>query len=390
MLLNLTRLISLLTFVAAVSMITLVQATELNLANSASDQQSPNRLGDANKTIPSLVDSQVPVTFDSDNLVVAPIPFSNPSLGSGLAGVVGYFYSQTPEQKAHQPPSASGIGVFKSSNGSLGAAIGHVAHWDKNNWIFRGALGYADLNLQLISTDFLGIDFELDWDITGVAGYAEIDRKIADHWYGGLHSIYIDLKQTFEFGISSIHFGIDSEVESIGVGADVLYDSRDLPSNAYDGYYLKAGVTKFDTYFGSDSTFDSYSLAVKGYHPAHQDLTLAWKFQGCKRDGRVPLWAACQIGLRGFPSTEYMSLQSFELETEARWRFDKRWGVAAFVGAGVQSDTLLLSFEDEVIRSYGVGVRYMIQQAERVNLRLDYARSHNNDSTIYFSVGEAF
>ena len=60
-----------------------------------------------------------------------------------------------------------------------------------------------------------------------------------------------------------------------------------------------------------------------------------------------------------------------------------------FVGAGYTGDSFSGIRDHEAIPSYGLGLRFMVLQEKRINLRLDYARSTDSDA-IHFSVGEAF
>lgn len=339
--------------------------------------------------LPSMLDKDAPLAFNTENIVAAPILFSNPALGAGLTGILGYFYPQTEQEKAAQPPSISGIGLFHSNNKSWGVALAHAGYWDDNNWNFKGGAAYTNLKLPLASTNISGEDVNLNWNLDGSAVFTQLNRRVYERWYFGINSIYINLDQRFTLDIEDIQFELGEEVKSIGLGASILFDSRDLPSNAYNGLYFKFNNTLFDESFGNDSEFTSYAFDLKGYHPAAESVTLAWKVQGCYKNGNVPLWAACKLGLRGFSSTEYMSLESIEVETEARWRFSPRWGAVAFLGAGFQSEPNQ-NFADNVIESYGIGLRFMIQTTGRVNLRLDYAQSSTGDEAIYFSVGEAF
>ncbi|MGB5627691.1 MAG: hypothetical protein WBM61_18310, partial [Woeseiaceae bacterium] len=76
-------------------------------------------------------------------------------------------------------------------------------------------------------------------------------------------------------------------------------------------------------------------------------------------------------------------------QVEARWRLSKRWGLVGFGGAGYASTSFSDVRENEPIPSYGVGLRFSVLPAKRVNMRLDYARSTKSDA-IHFSVGEAF
>jgi len=75
---------------------------------------------------------------------------------------------------------------------------------------------------------------------------------------------------------------------------------------------------------------------------------------------------------------------------EARWRFHKRWGLVAFAGAGWVEDSFGNHGEGETIPSYGVGLRWMVMKSQRINIRVDYARSDNGNSALYLGVAEAF
>ena len=83
-------------------------------------------------------------------------------------------------------------------------------------------------------------------------------------------------------------------------------------------------------------------------------------------------------------------MESIQAQAEVRWNFHKRWGVVAFAGAGRVRDSLGNHGEGETIPSYGVGLRWMVLKSQRINVRVDYARSNNGQSAWYLSVAEAF
>jgi hemolysin activation/secretion protein len=119
-------------------------------------------------------------------------------------------------------------------------------------------------------------------------------------------------------------------------------------------------------------------------------LVLAWEIKGCARSGQIPLWDTCRLGLRGFPATDYLGKKSLHAQAELRWRFYKRWGLVGFAGAGRMDDSLGGYGEDETIPSYGAGIRFMVMESQRINVRVDYARSDRGNEAWYLSVTEAF
>ena len=64
-------------------------------------------------------------------------------------------------------------------------------------------------------------------------------------------------------------------------------------------------------------------------------------------------------------------------------------GAVGFAGVGYIKDSFADALESEQVPSYGVGVRYLVLEKHRINVRLDYGRSKDNDA-IYLSVTEAF
>ena len=64
--------------------------------------------------------------------------------------------------------------------------------------------------------------------------------------------------------------------------------------------------------------------------------------------------------------------------------------MVAFAGAGRIDESFGQSGEDETIPSYGLGIRFMLLESQRINLRIDYARSDKDNDAWYLSVTEAF
>ena len=118
-------------------------------------------------------------------------------------------------------------------------------------------------------------------------------------------------------------------------------------------------------------------------------VVLAWEAQACARSDKAPLWDACRIHLRGFPATDYLGKTSASAQAEARWRFHGKWGAVAFAGGGYVRNPFSDPDERELVPSYGIGLRFMVLKSQRINIRLDYARS-DDSGALYLSVGEAF
>ncbi len=340
---------------------------------------------------PDIRGDESELTLERGNVVVAPIPISNPTLGTGLVAVAAYFYAQTDEQKKVQPASVTGMAAMYTSNDSKAIAIAQQNYWSNDNWRFTGVAGAVDFRLPLLAPDQSPNGQSVDWQIDGGFVLARLSRRLLGDWYGGAFTRLIDANQDIQSGTPDpdAGFDTDSSVRAVGLGITVEYDTRDMPGNAYSGRYLKAeGLFNLEG-IGSQRTYQNYSIAFRSYHELSESLVLAWEAQGCNRSGQVPLWDACRIALRGFATTDYLAKNTASAQLEARWRLSKRWGLVGFGGAGYASKSYSDVRENEPIPSYGVGLRFSVLPAKRVNMRLDYARSTKSDA-IHFSVGEAF
>jgi Omp85 superfamily domain len=339
---------------------------------------------------PDIREDSTSLKLQRGNYVVVPIPISNPTLDTGLIAGAAYFWPQTAEQAARQPASVTGAAAMYTSNDSRVLVLAQQSYWDEDRWRLTGAIGAADLRLTLLTGDGAAGEARADWHIDGGFLAARLARKFAGRWYGGAVTRVVDAHQKFGLDdVATTDFDTGSDVRSVGIGLTLEYDSRDMPINSYSGRHLTADVLFNDEAIGSDSTYQAYQASFSSYHSLRDRLVLAWEVRACKRGAGVPLWDACRISLRGFPTTDYLGEFSSSAQLEVRWKTDGRFGLVAFGGAGYTADSFSEIREKEPIPSYGIGARFMVLQEKRINLRLDYARSVDSNA-IHFSVGEAF
>lgn len=338
---------------------------------------------------PDIREDETKLKVQRGNFVVVPIPISNPTLEDGLVAGAAYFYPQTEEQAKKQPASLTAAAGIYTSNDSRAFGLAQQNYWRNNRWRFTGVVGAADLRLSLLAPDDTSAGTSVDWRINGKFLFAKLARRIGGHWYGGGFTRLIDASQSIETDVESFDFDTGSDIASAGVGILVEYDSRDNPFNSTSGRYFKVDALFNDESIGSDLTYQSYSGVFRSYHRLTDSIVVAIEAQGCKRGGTTPLWDACTIKLRGFPVTDYLGRTSSSGQVEARWQLSERWGLVGFAGAGQVGSSFSESELRDSIPSYGVGLRFMVLKAKRINLRVDYARSFDSDA-IHVSVGEAF
>ena len=357
------------------------------LADDGADDgtESPKRASDG---VPDLRDDESELTVQQRDFVIVPIPLSNPTLGTGLVLAGSYFYAQTEEQRAVQPPSVTSTAGLYTDNDSYMFGVGHQAYWAENKWRLGAVFAHTDLKLQL-EPQLPDRSIRLDWNIKGEVGLLKVARKVRGNWYLGGFFRGINADQEFAAGIP-IPLGLqDTATREVGLGLYAEYDKRDKPMNTYTGSFFKADILFNSEKLGGDRTYQSYSANYRSYHSLSPSLVLAWELKGCARSRQSPLWDACRVSLRGFDANRYLGERSASGQAELRWRLIGKFGAVAFAGAGDYKNLTSGLIDKDLITSYGVGVRYMVLQSQRINLRIDYARSGSSDA-VYLSVGEAF
>ena len=267
--------------------------------------------------------------FGSGNIVAVPIPISNPTFGTGLVAVGAYYYGQTEAQKKVQPASFTGGSGVYTDNKSYAIGAVHQQYWNEDRWRLTASGGYADFKLFL-SDPVPGNEEDLDWLVSGYFAQLSLSRRIADtSWFLGATARYLDINQSIQSLEDLPGFNVGSEVSSPSLGASVLFDTRDNPTNAYNGLRVD-GQALFSSSAGRDnSNYQAYYARFRSYHELDAPIVIAWDINGCVKSGSVPLWDTCRVGLRGFPATRYLGKSSLSAQVEARWNFHKCWGMVA-------------------------------------------------------------
>lgn len=323
------------------------------------------------------------------NVLAVPIPTSDPTIGTGLIGVTAYFWDQTEAQQAVQPPSVTALGGMYTDSESWAAVLGQTLYWAEDRWRLKTGVATINLNLPLLGINAAGLPVRLDWEIDGEIVFAELSRAFTRNWYGGVAARYLNLAQSFSVSIPADEFTLPLRFHAVSLGPILARDSRDSTTYPRAGNYLRAGGLYTRKSGDDEARYWSLDLSFSAYHAVHQNVVVAWRAEWCERQDGVPLWDACRVGLRGFPATDYLGRSSQMAEIEARWQVSPRWGLVAFGGVGQVRNSLAVLEDSDPIPSIGIGLRFLVQQEQGINLRLDYAKSEGQDA-VYFFVGEAF
>lgn len=368
-----------------------ILSTAVSLVFCVTAYGQENHADTAPNIAPDIREDETRLKIQDGNFVAVPIPSANPTLDAGLIAGAAYFYPQTAEQEEEQPASVTGLAGMYTTNESWALGGFHQAYWRDDKWRFTGMLGAADLRLSLVAPAELDDSGSADWRVDGVFLNARLSRRLTGDWYAGGMFRLIDSGQSIEIqsGEEFANFDLDADIKTVGMGILLEYDSRDMPTGPYAGSHFKAEGLFNVQAIGSNEDYQTYTLEFRSYHQMSDSLVLAWQLRGCQKDGKVPLWDACLIKLRGFAAFDYLGQSSVSGQAELRWRAYKRLGLVAFGGGGWAGESFRTAGNNETTPSYGAGIRFEVLPAKRLNMRLDFAWSENSNG-VYLSVGEAF
>jgi outer membrane protein assembly factor BamA len=178
-----------------------------------------------------------------------------------------------------------------------------------------------------------------------------------------------------------------------GFGTDLLWDSRDnifFPNKG--GYqYFKIVIYPGGT---SDFVYSMLELDVRAYRSFAPDHVFAFNFYVQSAIGETPFYKMPSLGgpkrMRGYFFGRYRDNFYGMLQVEYRQYFWKRLGFVAFGGLGNVSENILEYSFNNLKYSYGVGLRFLFNKKQKVNLRMDIGFGNDGNRGIYFGIQEAF
>jgi hypothetical protein len=329
------------------------------------------------------------------DLLIVPIPQSNPMLGTGLTVAAVLFYNPN---KSSQP-WISGVGGMYTSNKSWGALAFHSMSLAHDRFRVLAVAGYGDVNV-----DFYGIgpnagdrNASIELENKSYLGLVQAQYRVAKGLYVGARYEYLNIDTRIETD-QPVFPGLDipqpelrSKVSALGPA--ITYDTRDSSLNPGRGAYLTA-VGMFNLHdLGSDFDYQKTQLAANGYFSATRGGTFAIHGSLCATSTGGPYYDLCMFGansdLRGYEAGRYRDRASWAMQAELRQHLGGRFGAVFFAGIGGIAPDIGSLGDTKLLPSAGMGLRYRASKSTGVNLRLDFAIG-NDSNAVYFGIGEAF
>lgn len=323
--------------------------------------------------------------------VAVPIPIANPTIGTGLLGVLLYVHPRRASDP-ESPRATTGAAIMYTDSDSALVGAFHDNAWRADSIRLTVGAGYGKFNLKYFGVGQSSADNALDYQIEGVMAAPELLFRLpgTEDWFFGAGIEFADSAISFPNALSGDQTdNLSGDFRLVGVTPVLYFDSRNDKYYPTSGIQLKARAVDFNARYGSDLDYAEMQSFVNSYHSVTDEHVLAWRFD-LKRSGEAtPFFALPYLNIRGVPRDRYRDLATFSAHAEWRWKFAARWGLVGFVDVGWHDRAIEDLFDGESIEGYGAGIRWRPSRQQTINLAVDFAIS-GSDEAVYVRVGEFF
>jgi hypothetical protein len=325
--------------------------------------------------------------------VIAPIPLSNPAIGSGLGFAAVYTLARKPGEKP-SPPTTLGAGGFYTSNGSWAGGAGAKLYLKEDRYRVMLAAALGDIRYDLFTDGPSGNGIPIKQEFEGALG--EFMVGLGKRWYAGLTASYgttkVGRQDSGDEPIPVPPEQLDVTLFALGLKGE--RDSRDSVFYPTAGSRLQLIINHNDTAFGSDFTYTKTTVTYSDYIRLSEPVALAVQGTGCYASTEAPFFDLCIFGtqnvLRGYTAGRYLDRWTVAAQAEARWRFAHRWITTAFLGVGEVKPEDGPSSDTEVLPAGGVGLQWIAALENMITVRVDYAVGKDGSHGFYVGIGQAF
>ena len=198
-------------------------------------------------------------------------------------------------------------------------------------------------------------------------------------------------------------YGTSGPYNNVGISADLLWESRDNPVNATEGYYATATYRAFPRFMGSDFDWQSLYVTGRAYFPVSKPSVLALWAYGWFSFGNTPYLDLPSIGSdpdarsgRGYIEGRHIGKSLLYAEAEYRFRI---WDfVGGVVGLNVHSASQQrVAGEPQNAPLYQywypaatAGIRVLVNKPTRTNGLVEVGVGLDGSYGIYLNINENF
>lgn len=270
-----------------------------------------------------------------------------------------------------------------------------------NRWWFweRGTVAFFPLFFYGVGPETEKSDTNL-MDHRFIKLEAKAVRRLHGDFYAGVYyrlNSFFDVDWQFPERIPSSLSGGAGGVAS-GIGLTALIDSRNSATTPTRGSFILLDYLHQADWVGSDFNFDQIVIDARTYLPVrHGKDIIALNGYAMFNGDDVPIQMMAMISAwntsllaRGIYLGRFRDRHQAVGQLDYRGHLKGRFGYVAFGSAGSVFGTEGHSLGDRVVFTYGAGLRFNVNPADPLNLRIDYTLSSFGEAGLSVGATEAF
>lgn len=331
------------------------------------------------------------------NLLVFPVIARSIETDWSFGSVVSYTYKTSAHDTLARTSNLQGLALYSLKHQFIAAINGSV-YFPRENYILNHQISYSSF-----PDKFWGLgkhtpdSAEESYKFKQYYIYLHLMKKIGKNLFAGLlyeqqNLLHIQYDQGGLFDREKIT-GRNGYFIS-GLGASFTWDSRNNAFAPDKGYFAQFYFNHFTPWLGSNYTYTNFVIDLRSFVTLYKSQVLAMQLFSFSNLGDVPVRSLASFGgsnsMRGFYDGRYKDKQQLVFQSEYRVPVYGKWGIVVFGGVGDVAHRPTDYELSSLKYSYGGGIRFALNKAEKLNLRLDYGIAGNHNSGLYFQLGEAF
>lgn len=339
------------------------------------------------------------ISVEKNGVFLLPLIYYTPDTRWALGGAGVYYFKALPKSEEEAEARMSYVQFLSDYTQNKQLDVWSI--WNvfthNENYLLKGELRYRNFPDKFygIGNNSSAHDEE-KYEYNLVSIKSLFLKKVRPSFFAG-----IDYHFEYEYGfkytagkkleqgnITGYKGGVGS-----ALGLVAVYDSRDNIINAYKGKLWEVSSYFYAKPLGSTFSFVSINGIYQQYWQVKKKHIITTQTKVRLAYGEVPFLDLSTLGnddiLRGYPKNRFRDNHFAATQVEYRFPLYKRLGMVAFIGGGDVFDTTkdisLTAFKYSV----GTGIRFVVNPAERLNIRIDYGHGREG-GYFYFVVAESF
>ncbi len=335
------------------------------------------------------------VETDDLNWFAAPIIFYSPesNLALGALGILSFRFSDSLNSK----PSKIEVYGYYTLNTQYSFSSKPEIYYDDDKYYISAYLNYSKVIDKFYSAGNNTAEIDNpNYEARSSLALIKFQRQISHNLNAGV--VYeirnynvVDVREN-PYLQSGMVYGGGGGLTS-GLGFVVSYDSRNNIFYPASGGFYELSSTFFTREIGSDFGYTKTIIDLRRFQKISGNQILAFQMFYNFISGSSPFYDVPPLGgeniMRGYFTGRYRDRHYFATQIEYRIRVWWRFGLVGFIGMGDVASSLSKFEMTKFKFSYGLGVRFRIDEIELIDLRADVGFGKNT-SGIYFSLNQAF